>query len=134
MVLGDRLQRRWIAEQGLDLVPLERARIEGFLDNGRSGTRHVSQSAAQVRQAVEDGAGSVGDGELVVASRDSAPLLDEREGPLDDVAVFVGTCVERGWSAALASLAFRAAIWSLFSGITARIPRARSKRRFTPLP
>lgn len=55
---------------------------------------------------MEDGAGAVGDGEFVVSGRDPAPLLDEREGSFDDVAVFVGVGVERGWSASSAALAF----------------------------
>ncbi len=44
--------------------------------------------------------------ELVVAGGDAAPLLDECEGPLDDVAVFVGLGIECGRPAALAALAF----------------------------
>lgn len=55
---------------------------------------------------VEDGACSVGDREFVVACRDTAPLLDLREGALDDVAILVCVGIEGGWPAACGSLAF----------------------------
>lgn len=55
---------------------------------------------------MEDGSGSVGDGEFVVAGRDAAPLLDQCERPLDDVAVFVGVFVERRPAAALGAFVF----------------------------
>lgn len=49
---------------------------------------------------VEDGCGSVDDGELVVSSRETTPLLEVAEPPLDDVAVAVVDLVEGWWPTA----------------------------------
>jgi hypothetical protein len=55
---------------------------------------------------VEDGGGTVGDGELVVAGGESSPLFESAERSLDDVAFTVVDFVERGWSAASGSATF----------------------------
>lgn len=55
---------------------------------------------------MEDSAGSVGDGELVRPGREAPPLLDVREGSLNDGAVLVGLGIEQGWPATIASFAF----------------------------
>ena len=84
---------------------------------------------------MEDGSGSVGDGEFVVAGRDAAPLLDQCERPLDDVAVFVGVFVERRPAAALGAFVFAdgdlitlLALGTLSRGQGVRPPAARSIR------
>ena len=52
---------------------------------------------------MEDCSGTVGDGEFVIPCGKSAPLLHEREGSLDDVAVPVGVFIEDGRASALRS-------------------------------
>ena len=55
---------------------------------------------------MDDGGGTVGDGQLVVAGRDIAPLLDQSEGALDDVAILVGIFVEGGRPSTRSPFAF----------------------------
>lgn len=55
---------------------------------------------------MEDRAGTVSDGEFVVAGRETSPLFDRREGSLDDVAILVCLGVEAGWSAAGTAFTF----------------------------
>ena len=55
---------------------------------------------------MEHCAGAVGDGELVVAGGDAAPLLCEGEVSLDDVATLVGHLVEAGRASTPAAAAF----------------------------
>ena len=58
---------------------------------------------------MEDYCRAVGDGELVVSSRDTAPYgrncLIQREGALDDVAFFVGNFIEGWWTSAVSPFA-----------------------------
>lgn len=54
---------------------------------------------------MEDSCCAVGDGGLVVSRDDTATLLNQREGALDGVAVFVGVFVEGGWTSTVSPFA-----------------------------
>jgi hypothetical protein len=94
------------------------ARAEDFallmtLEMGKPLGR-VSLLAQPDQDSVEGDARSVGDGELVVACGDAAPLLEDVEGLLDDRTAFVGVAVE--FHGAAAACAFASAVGDLISG------------------
>src|SRR6185437_12789234 len=62
----------------------------------RSGrTRLQTQSYPPKQDDSDDNGRAEVSGELVIACGDAAPVLEMREGPLDDVASFVGRLIER---------------------------------------
>jgi hypothetical protein len=79
-----------------------------------------------------DGAG-VNEGALLVTGCDSPELLELADAACDDVAALVGLDVERDQAATCCTMALAPICWTVFSGMTALMPRRRRRARMARL-